>query len=89
MDTFQIFAIIGGVMVIISSIPQVFKILKTKKVGDLSLVMFFLLLCAQIIWVFYGLHIKDIPIILTNFFSMLVVITNIGLILKYRIVPQK
>ncbi|RJO60080.1 hypothetical protein C4544_06990 [candidate division WS5 bacterium] len=87
MDWFQILAIFAGGMVVTSTLPQVVKSYKTKKVEDLSLAMFFLLFCAQIIWLFYGFHIKDLPVILTNGFSILVVSTNIGLIFKYRKVP--
>ncbi len=89
MDLFQILAIIAGGMIIISTIPQIFKTLKTEKVEDLSLVMFILIVAAQVIWLFYGLHIQDIPVILTNGFGMLVTATNIILILKYRKTPTK
>lgn len=89
MDKFQLIASAAGAMVIFSTMPQVFKTLKTKKVEELSLAMFLLLLCAQTIWFFYGFHIKDLPVILTNGFSALVVATNVGLILKYRKAPVK
>lgn len=89
MDISQIVAIIAGIMVVFSTMPQVVKILKTKKVEEISLAMFLLILCAQVVWFFYGLHIKDLPVILTNGFSALVVATNVGLILKYRTVPAK
>ncbi|MDO8507675.1 MAG: SemiSWEET family transporter [bacterium] len=89
MDKFQIVAMIAGIMVVFSTLPQVSKTLKTKKVEELSLAMFLLLLGAQTIWFFYGFHIHDIAIILTNGISALVVATNVGLILKYRKVPVK
>lgn len=84
MDLFQVLAIFAGGMVVSSTLPQVIKSYKTKKVEDLSPAMFFLLFCAQVIWFFYGFHIKDLPVILTNGFSMLVVSSNILLIFKYR-----
>lgn len=89
MDIFQIMAIFAGGMVVFSTMPQVFKTLKTKRVDDLSISMFLLIFCAQIIWFTYGFHIHDLPVSLTNGFSLLVVTTNIILILKYRKAPAK
>ena len=84
MDFYQILALFAGALIILSTLPQVFKTLKTKEVKDLSLPMFVILGSAQCIWFFYGLHLKDIPLIITNFGSVVVVLTNILLILKYR-----
>jgi MtN3 and saliva related transmembrane protein len=89
MDFYQILALVGGAMIIFTTFPQLIKIIKTKKVDDLSLNMFLILIIAESIWLYYGLHINDLPLILTNGLSMVVVATNIGLIFKYRTAPTK
>lgn len=84
MDYYQIAALFAGGLIVISTIPQIIKTLKLKEVKDVSLHMFVLIFIAQCIWIFYGFHISDLPVILTNGFSMIAIVTNIVLILKYR-----
>ncbi|MEK7447196.1 MAG: SemiSWEET family transporter [Patescibacteria group bacterium] len=87
MDFYQILALIAGALIVGNTLSQLFKIIKTKKVDDLSLVMFLMIFLAQVIWLVYGLHIQDMPVILTNGFGMLFTIIIIGLIFRYRTVP--
>ncbi len=89
MDIYQTIAMVAGAMIIFTTLPQLIKITKTKEVEDLSLGMFFILIIAEVLWLYYGFHIKDLPLILTNGLSMLVVGSNIALIYKYRKVPAK
>lgn len=89
MDFYQILALIAGALIVGNTLPQLIKILKTKKVDDLSLAMFIMIFLAQVIWLVYGFHIKDIPVIFTNIFGMLFSVIIIGLILKYRTAPAK
>lgn len=84
MNIFQILALFAGGMIVISTMPQAVKSYRTKKVEDLSLPMFILLFGAQVIWIIYGIHINDLPILLTNGSSIIIVFINIALILKYR-----
>lgn len=84
MDIYQFAAFFAGSLVVISAIPQIFKIAKRKSARDVSLPMFLMLLSANVIWLFYGLHIKDNPVIYTNIFAGLVSFTNIILIIKYK-----
>lgn len=84
MDFFQILAFLAGAMIVVSTLPQVFKTLKLKEVKDLSLPMFILLGTAQILWIIYAIHINDLPVLLTNLLSAGVVFANIFLIFKYQ-----
>lgn len=47
-------------------IPQAVKVRKTKKTQDLSLAMYSIFSSGLLLWLVYGLLIKDIPIILAN-----------------------
>lgn len=84
MDFYQTMALIAGIMIVFSTAPQVFKTLKTKDVSSLSLPMFVTLGSAQFIWLLYGIHLNDLPLIVTNAGSFLIVFTNVALIIKYR-----
>jgi MtN3 and saliva related transmembrane protein len=84
MDIYQMLALVGGAMIVLTTLPQLIKIVKTKEVKDLSLGMFVILFIAEGIWLFYGFHLNDLPLILTNGLAMVVVATNISLIIKYR-----
>lgn len=61
-----IIGIIAGILTTSSFIPQIIKILKTKKVRDLSLFMFVLFTAGIFLWLIYGILIEEAPIILAN-----------------------
>jgi MtN3 and saliva related transmembrane protein len=63
--------IIAGVLTSASLLPQFIKLLKTKKAEDISLFFLFLLISGLAMWVWYGIIREDIPIIVTNAFSLL------------------
>lgn len=84
MDLFQVLASIAGIMIVLSTLPQVLKTLKTKDVSSLSLPMFLMIWSAQLMWLAYGIHINDLPLIITNAGSSFIVFINVFLILKYR-----
>lgn len=79
-----IVGIIAGVLTAVSMLPQVFKTLKTKKAESVSPMMLIVLICGVTVWVFYGILKSDLPIIITNGFSMLVNIFMLILRWKYR-----
>ena len=76
--------IVAGVFTATSMLPQVIKIIKEKKVEDVSLIMIAVLLCGITLWIVYGIMRKDLPIIFTNSFSLLVNIVLIVLRVKYK-----
>jgi MtN3 and saliva related transmembrane protein len=54
-----------------ASIPQILTAIKTKKVANVSPLMFLVLLVGNALWAGYGFPLKDLPIMLTNCFSVL------------------
>lgn len=78
-----IIGIIAGVFTSTSLLPQLIKILKEKKVDDLSMTMFLSLLIGIMLWVVYGLLRDDWPIIVTNSFSVLLNLFILVLKFKY------
>lgn len=71
MNFTSVIGIIAGIFTSASSLPQLIKIIKEKKVEDLSAGMFITLLIGIILWVVYGVLRNDWPIIVTNSFSVL------------------
>lgn len=68
----QYIGIIAGVCTAISTLPQLVKIIKTKKADDLSWFYLVILAAGLASWVAYGIGKKDYPVIITNAFSFLV-----------------
>ena len=64
-----IIGILAGMCTTISFVPQILKIIKTRHVRDLSLVMYVILTFGIFLWFIYGIFIKEWPIIITNIIS--------------------
>ncbi|HKG69582.1 MAG TPA: SemiSWEET transporter [Segetibacter sp.] len=84
METAGVIGIVAGVFTSISLLPQLIKIIKEKKVEELSMSMFISLLIGLSLWVYYGILRKDMPIIVTNGFSVLQNIFILFFRFKYR-----
>jgi MtN3 and saliva related transmembrane protein len=71
-DTVFIIGITAGILTAASMMPQVIKTIKTKKADHVSALMLIILIGGIILWIIYGVMKKDMPIICTNGFSLLV-----------------
>ena len=81
-DLILFIGIAAGVLTAASMVAQVFKTLKTKKAEQVSPLMLVILICGVALWFFYGVLKNDIPIMLTNGFS--VVVNLLMLFLRWR-----
>ena len=84
MNTTQIIGIIAGVLTSISMLPQLIKMIKEKKAGDVSIVMLLVLISGLALWAVYGFMRDDWPIIVTNCFSFLLNIVVLTFRIKYN-----
>jgi MtN3 and saliva related transmembrane protein len=84
MELTQIIGLAAGICTAASMLPQVIKTIKEKKAEDVSMLMLIILMTGLILWVIYGIKRNDMPIILTNSFSLLVNITMMALRIKYK-----
>lgn len=71
METTQLVGIAAGVLTSVAMLPQLIKIIKEKKAEDVSIVMLLVLISGLILWAVYGFMRDDLPIIVTNCFSVL------------------
>jgi len=74
----------AGICTSSSVIPQLVTTIKKKKASDVSALMFIVLLTGNALWVYYGIDKKDIPIISTNIFTLLLNIFMLYLKVKYK-----
>jgi MtN3 and saliva related transmembrane protein len=84
MNWTQIIGITAGICTATSLLPQLIKTLKEKKAEELSIAMLLVLLSGVCLWVVYGVLRSDLPIIVTNSFSLLMNITLLIVRFKYK-----
>ncbi|MBD3426121.1 MAG: hypothetical protein GF409_02695 [Candidatus Omnitrophica bacterium] len=56
----------AGICTTLSFVPQVVKILRTKRARDISLYMYIILTLGIFLWLVYGILIGEFPIVLAN-----------------------
>lgn len=84
MNWTQVIGMIAGILTASSLLPQLIKTLKEKKAEDVSIGMLVVLFLGVGLWIVYGVMRDDLPIIITNSFSLLLNATMIGLRFKYN-----
>jgi len=79
-----IIGIAASVLTGISSLPQLFKLLKEKKAVDTSLIMFIVLLTGSGLWAYYGFLKKDWILFSSSLFSFLINASVIILSMRFK-----
>lgn len=83
MDWIQVVGLFAGICTASSLLPQLIKTIKEKKADEISKLMLFVLMTGVATWVVYGVLRKDLPIIITNSFSLFLNVLMIILRVKY------
>ena len=78
----SIVGIVAGILTAASLLPQLIKLIKEKKSDDVSAGMLIVLMLGLCTWIVYGIMKNDLPIIITNAFS--VTVNLFVIILKKR-----
>jgi MtN3 and saliva related transmembrane protein len=87
MTALDLLGMTAGCISSITFLPQVIKTWRTKSADDISLLMFTFATISVIIWLVYGIILKNVPIIFTN--SMVLFFSLIMLYFKYRFRTKK
>ncbi|QXP54233.1 SemiSWEET transporter [Cellulophaga sp. HaHa_2_95] len=87
MELEEIIGTLAGIFTTGAAVPQIIKAWRTKKVKDVSPYMFFVLIAGVSLWTFYGILLKDVPIIITNGISTCLNAIMLILITKYKRKP--
>lgn len=84
LNTYDIIGYIAAFLTVITGIPQLLKIIRTKKSNDVSLPSFVILFIAQMLWIIYGFYRLDVQIIITNIISGFITLNIIYISLYYN-----
>lgn len=79
-----IFGFLGGSIGICTQIPQLLQSWRTKKVRDLSIKTYYLLVLNNSLWLIHGLINKDPALYITNAIAVFIPVGVILAIYKYR-----
>lgn len=72
-----------GLIAAVSSVPQVIKIWQSGDVSGISLLTQLIALTALITWFFYGVYIKNKPLIITSSISAVILTVVVIQIITY------
>jgi len=84
MNDISIIGYIAAIFTTFSALPQLLKIIKTRKTRDISLTMFAMMGIGISLWLTYGWLNNDMPLILANAVSIIFIITIITYKLIYK-----
>ena len=76
--------LVAGLLTTASFLPQVIKSWRSRRTQDISLVTFLVLSGGTLLWLLYGIIKNDIPIILANGITFILVMIIIALKIKYK-----
>ena len=85
----EIVGLLAAFLTMFGFLPQVIKIYRTKSVRDLSLPTILQFTVGILLWLAYGIHLKNFVIILANSVTFLILIVGLVLFLKYRLKVTK
>ncbi|HNX39259.1 MAG TPA: SemiSWEET transporter [Methanothrix sp.] len=74
----------AAVLTMFGFVPQILKILRTRSVQDVSLVMLLQFSLGIFLWLLYGLYIRDNILIVANAVSFVTLVIADALYFKYR-----
>ena len=72
-----------------SSLPQAYKTLKTQNTDGLSFLYFAFLDFGILLWAIYGTLINDMPLMITNYTSFIIISSILVVILKNYYINSK
>jgi len=85
----EIVGLTAGVCTSMSLLPQLIKIFKHKKAEDISLFYLVILFVGLGLWIWYGILREDVPIMVTNGFSLVINGMIIVLGVRYKRLQKK
>ena len=80
----EIVGLAAGICTSTSLLPQLVKLIKHKKAEDISIFYLLILFVGLGLWIWYGILREDIPILVTNGFSLVLNGIIIVLGVKYK-----
>ncbi len=82
-DVAAFLGFVAGTLTTISFVPQLVKVYQSKSAKDISYRMFIIFILGVMIWISYGILIKELPIIVTNSVTLVVAVAILTLKVRY------
>lgn len=84
MESANTLGLLAGALTTVAFVPQVIKIWKTKHATDISLGMFAIFSIGVLLWLFYGIDIGAMPVIVANAITLALSLTILVFKIKYK-----
>lgn len=84
MDLVMLIGFGAAILTTIAFLPQVIKTWKEKHAKDISLGMYLIFIAGVILWLVYGIMLKNPPMIFANIVTLILAGTVLILKLKYK-----
>ncbi|MEK7699719.1 MAG: SemiSWEET transporter [Planctomycetota bacterium] len=88
----MMWSIVGTIAAICTTVgflPQLIRGIKTKELNDVSPAMLTILLVGGSLWLVYGIHLKNLIIVLANGFTLLFIVAILTLRFLYKTTNAK
>ena len=80
----EIIGFIAAFFTTIAGLPQLIKVIKTRKARDLSIAMILILSLGIFLWLIYGILINSWPLIIADTISLAIALAILFFKLKYK-----
>jgi MtN3 and saliva related transmembrane protein len=84
MNSIQFLGLFAGFCTTVAFLPQVVKTWKSRSAKDLSLGMFSFFCFGVLLWLVYGILVKDIPVIVANMVTLMLASTLLFFKLRFK-----
>jgi MtN3 and saliva related transmembrane protein len=84
MDSVILLGLVAGALTSLSFLPQLIKIWRSRSAGDISLAMYVIITTGFVLWLWYGIMISSIPVIVANVVTLLISAMILILKIRYR-----
>jgi MtN3 and saliva related transmembrane protein len=84
MSLFDIMGLVAASLTTLAFLPQVVQTYRSRRVRDLSLGMTLMLCLGVALWLIYGLHKQDPPLIAANACTLVLVLALLLMKLRWR-----
>jgi len=79
-----ILGLLAGILTSSSFFPQAYKIIKTRNVNGISVVMYSLFTTGIFLWIIFGFLLNNLAIILTNIVTFIPALIILYMTIKYQ-----
>lgn len=80
----EIIGYLAGILSVLTFLPQIFKLYRTKSSNDLSAFMIIIFNSSVILWFVYGVSLNNLPMIIANLAIIFLTLIILIMIFIYR-----